>query len=215
MDIITQNDTNTPFLLMKRLVPLAFCILLVLSPAQAAFVYSGLQDIVIPTDFNGIYIDIDNGATSTSDFSGADINPFFGGSGVINNAAFQPVRSGTNYDDAIVRLPSGALISSLSIFSIGIGESGGTNSHMGPGTDQFLPGEEGYLGFKFIKNDSSGPFFGWMRVVFTNAVPGGLIRDWMYDDSGAPIFAGAPEPARGVLTILGLAALLRHRRRGR
>jgi hypothetical protein len=198
---------------MKRLFLFALCPLLFTLPTQAAFVYSGLQNIGIPTDFNGVYIDIDNAATFGSDFAGADINPFFGGSGFYNNADFQPVRTGTNYDDAIVRLPSGALISAASTFSSGVGISGSPNNHMGAGGNQFSPGTEGFLGFKFFKNNASGPFYGWVRLVFTNNTAGGLIKDWVYDDSGAPILAGAPEPSRVIFLMLGILALAQRRRR--
>jgi hypothetical protein len=198
---------------MKRLVLFVLCPLLLAFHAQAAFVYSGLQNIPIPTDFDGVYIDLDNGSTAFADFAGADINPFFGGSGFFNNAAFQPVRTGTNYDDAILRLPSGTLISAASTFSSGAGVSGSPNSHMGTGTNLFFPGTEGFLGFMFNKNDSSGPFYGWIRVVFTNNTAGGLIKDWVYDDSGAPILAGAPEPAKSLFLLMGLAALIQRRKR--
>lgn len=197
---------------MSRLLAICFCFVLTLT-AQGAIVYSGLQDIAIPTGVSDFSIDIDNAATAGSDFPGADINPFFGGSWFMNNASFQPARTGTNFDDAIIRLPSGALISSALNFSTGIGASGSPNNHMGAGSNQFLPGVEGYLVFQFIKNNASGPFFGWVRVVFTNGAPGGLIRDWAYDDSGAPMLAGAPEPGRVLLLVAGLMTLAQRRRR--
>jgi len=57
--------------------------------ARAAnVIYSGVQDIPIPTDFAGVYLDPDTGAT------GWDINPFFGGVGIANSAAFQPCGMG-------------------------------------------------------------------------------------------------------------------------
>lgn len=198
---------------MKRLLLFACATLLFAFPARAAYIYSGLVDIPIPTDFTGVYIDIDNGTTSSSDFAGADINPFFGGSGLFNNASFQPVRAGTNFDDAIVRLTSGTLVSAASTFSTGIGISGNPNNHMGISASQFFPGTEGFFGFHFTKNDTSGPYYGWMRVVFTSGVPGGLIKDWVYDDNGAPIIVGAPEPGRSLLLLLGCVSLIHRRRR--
>lgn len=198
---------------MNRFFLFALSSLLFALPAQAAFVYSGLVNIAIPTDFTGVFIDIDTGSTSFSDFANADINPFFGGSDLINSANFQPVRTSTATDSAIVRLASGTLISSASVFGSGINESGDANEHMGSGSDQFFPGTEGFMGFKFTKNDASGPFYGWIRVVFTNNTAGGLIKDWVYDDSGAPILAGAPEPGRGLLVLIGGVSILRRRRR--
>lgn len=198
---------------MKLFFLYALCPLLLCFPAKAAFVYSGLQDIAIPTDFTGIFIDIDNGATSGTNFGGADINPFFGGSGFINNAAFQPARTSSVMDSAIIQLPAGATISSSLNYASGVNESGFLNSHMGAGISQFTPDVEAFIGFAFIKNDLSGPFFGWMRVVFTNATPGGLIRDWGYDDTGASIAAGAPEPARVLFFLIGLVSIGLRRRR--
>ena len=198
---------------MKHFLLYALCLLLLSLHAKAAVVYSGLQDIAIPTDFNGIFIDIDNGAASGVDFVGADINPFFGGSGFINNAAFQPARTSSVMDSAIIQLPAGAIISSSLNYATGSNESGFLNSHMGAGVSQFTPDVEAFIGFMFTKNDFSGPFFGWMRVVFTNATPGGQIRDWAYDDTGASIAAGAPEPARVLFFLIGLVSIGLRRRR--
>jgi len=198
---------------MKRLFLFAAATLLLALPARAAYVYSGLVNIAIPTGFTDLHIDIDTGATAMTYFAGADINPFFGGAGLINYADFQPARTSTATDSAIIRLPSGALISDALNFATGINESGSANNHMGAAPNQFFPGTESFLGFKFTKNDSSGPYFGWIRLVFTNDTLGGIIKDWVYDDSGAPIIAGVPEPGRAALMLLGLMALAQRRRR--
>jgi len=62
---------------------------------NGAVVYSGIQNIPIPTTFDGIYINLDNSATSGSTILGWDINPFFGGTGMANSTTFQPARTGT------------------------------------------------------------------------------------------------------------------------
>jgi len=181
--------------------------------APAAVIYSGLQNIAIPTDFDGVYLDIDTGAFSTSLITGWDINPFLGGFAIGNSADFQPARLGLNNDDPIVRLQYGALVDSSLFYSTGEGGSGDPVSHLGFASNQFEPGVEGYLGFKFSTNapTAAGPYYGWMRVVLTNNTPGGLIKDWAYDDTGAPIYA--PEPGRAVLLLLGLFGLVIRRRR--
>ena len=202
---------------MKRLLlALALLSFGILPAANAAVVYSGLQNIAIPTTFDGVYINIDNAATSTSTITGWDINPFFGGAGIANSAAFQPARTGTANDDPVVNLAGGSLISSALNFSSGFGGSGDPVSYLGNGPGQFAVGQEGYLGFRFTTDSSAGPYYGWMRVLFTADSPGGLIEDWSYDDTGAAIsvpLAAVPEPSRALLLMLGcLTACFRRRR---
>ena len=161
-----------------------------LTSAPAATIYSNLQDIGVPTGFTGVYLDVDTGATSTTDFTGWDINAFFGGVGVANSIAFQPVRTAAGNLDALLNLAQGTLVSGSLTYSSGFGGSGDDNPHVGDTSTQFQVGQEGYMGFKFMKNDGSGPFYGWMRVVFTNNTGGSLIRDWGYDDAGGSINIG-------------------------
>ncbi|WP_397385884.1 PEP-CTERM sorting domain-containing protein [Prosthecobacter sp.] len=196
----------------RTLLATALLLFAVCLPARAAVIYSGLQNIAIPTDFDGVYIDIDTGAFSTSTFTGWDINPFFGGSAIGNSAAFQPARLGLNNDDPIVNLSYGTLVDASLFYSTGEGGSGDPVSHLGFDSNQFQPGVEGYLGFMFTTNDSAGPYYGWMRVLLNNNVPGGLIKDWAYDNTGAPI--PTPEPGRAALLLLGIVGLVTRRQRG-
>lgn len=185
--------------------------------AQAAVIYSGLQNIAIPTTFDGVYINLDTAATGTSAITGWDINPFFGGAGLANSPSFQPARTSTANDAPVVRLDAGDLINGSLSFSSGYGGSGDPVSYFGTGADQFVVGQEGYLGFSFTTDASSGPYYGWMRVIFTNDSPGGVIEDWAYDDSGAAItipITAAPEPSRALFLLLGSFAIcVRCRRR--
>jgi hypothetical protein len=202
---------------MKRLLlALALLSFGILPAANAAIIYSGLQNIAIPTTFDGVYINIDNAATSTSTITGWDINPFFGGAGIANSAAFQPARTGTANDDPVVNLAGGSLISSALNFSSGFGGSGDPVSYLGNGSNQFVPGQEGYIGFRFTTDSSAGPYYGWMRVIFTADSSGGLIEDWSYDNTGAAIsvpLAAVPEPSRALLFLVGcLTACFRRRR---
>jgi len=156
-------------------------------PASADTIYSNLQNIAIPTTFAGVYLDLDTGTTSTSSFTGWDINPFYGGVGISNSAAFQPVRTGTGNLDAVLNLAAGSVISGSLTFSTGIGGSGDDNAHIGAAGNQFQVGTSGYLGFKFTTNNSSVPLYGWMGVTLTNDVGGAVIKDWGYDDAGGSI----------------------------
>lgn len=176
--------------------------------ANAAVIYSGVQNIAIPTTFDGVYLDIDTGTTSTSVITGWDINPFFGGFALGNSAAFQPVRTGTGNSDTILNLAYGTLVDSLLNYATG---EAGSSDHIGGGANQFTAGNEGYLGFKFTTNGNSGPFYGWMRMTVTVNTPGGTIHDWAYDNTGAGLLVGSltavPEPSRAMLGLAGLLAL--------
>lgn len=182
---------------------------------QAGVIFSGLQNIAIPTNPEGVYLDVDNAATSTSPFTGWDLNFFFGGFGIANSAAFQPDRTSTANDAPVLRLNAGDLIGPAGLRATG---EAGSDAHIGPASNQFQAGQDGYLGFMFTKNDSSGPFYGWMRLALTVNQPGGVIEEWAYDNTGAPIAAAAPEPGKSMLLCAGMAALtmnyLRRRRDG-
>jgi len=139
-------------------------------PAAGDVIYSNLLDTAIPTNFDGVTISV-NGGT---------INPFFGGVGVANDSALQPLRTGAGGLDTLRNLLFGSTIDSGSIhFSSG---DGGSQDHLG---NTFTAGEEGYIGFKL-----NGTNYGWMRVVFTNNTGGALVKDWAYDNSGASIVVG-------------------------
>ena len=168
-------------------------------PTHATTIYSNLQDITIPTNFAGVYLDIDTGATGTSSFTGWDINPFFGGSAIGNSAAFQPVRIGTSNLDRVLNLTPGTVIAGSLTYASGFGGSGNSgHEHMGVGGDQFQVGSEGYLGFKFTLNGGGGAKYGWMRVTLTNNAAGALIRDWGYDDAGGTSAVGRVQQSAAV-----------------
>jgi hypothetical protein len=76
-------------------------------------------------------------------------------------------------------------------------------------------GNPQYLGVRFKVNDAGDDRYGWVGVDFTNADDlTGVVTGYAYDDTGAPIEAGAvPEPASGLaLLALGAAGLLRRKR---
>lgn len=202
---------------MTRSLLIFSCVLLSTArSANAAVIYSGIQDIPITVTFEGVYLDVDTGATSASEFSGWDINPFFGGQGIANNMFFQPIRIGTNFLDPYRNLPGGSLIDAATS-SYSLGQGGTDTSHLGAGPDQFHEGIDGYLGFQFTTNSSDGPYYGWIRLNLTLGTGTGFIRDWAYDDTGSGVFAGSlisvPEPGRVALLLLGAFAALMSRRR--
>ena len=177
---------------------LTFGTLGLVMPASADVIYSNLQNIAIPATFDGLYLNVETGAWSTSmaaPVAGWDINPFYGGRAFANSPDFQPVRSGTTSSSAILNLAAGATVGSGSVFSTFVqGATGETPGAPGYGGSQMLTGSggnftastEGYLGFRL-----NGTNYGSMRVVLTNNTSGAYIKDWAYDTSGASVVVGA------------------------
>lgn len=169
--------------------------------ARATVIYRGLQNIPIPTDFSGVYLNIENGANSAEEFAGWDINPFFGGVGVGNSASFQPARTGSGNEAPLLTLGVGAPVGENLIVSSG---QGGSSTHLGSGPTQFGIGQEAYLGFRFFTDGNTGPFHGWMRVIFTANTSGGVLKDWAYETTGLATEAGNVQqnaPVAGVSTV--------------
>jgi autotransporter-associated beta strand protein len=166
-------------------------------PGAADVIYSNLQDISIPANFDGVFLNVETGAwnnDTNAPVSGWDLNPFFGGTVLWNAPDFQPVRSGTSETSAVLNLATGTTVNGSSVISTFVQGAGGANpggagygaseTHMGAGAGQFVSGSEGYIGFKL-----NGSNYGYMRVVF-DSTGAGTIKDWAYDNSGADIYVG-------------------------
>ena len=147
---------------------------LMLQPACAATIYSGLLNTTIPNDFDGVTINI----------AGGTANFFFGGVGVANNSLLQPFRDGTANTDTLLNFSVGTVLGTSTTFlSTG---TGGSQDHVGTGLgNTFAPGTEGYIGFKL-----NGANYGWMRVLLTDNTGGAKILEWAYDDSAANVSVG-------------------------
>ena len=168
--------------------------LLLLRPdaALSEIVFSGDRNIAIPTNFDGVYINIGNGQFGSSPVSGWDLNPFFGGLFIANSPNFQPARIGDYCEDAIIRLAPTSVIGGNLTYSSDWGGSGaeGGQGHLGSGPLQFADGKSGYFGFKLVSEEAD-PLYGWMQVVLTENGANGRIQSWAYENSGGSILAGA------------------------
>jgi autotransporter-associated beta strand protein len=177
----------------KRHVVLLVLSLLLLRPdaALSEIVFSGDRNIAIPTNFDGVYINIGNGQSGSSPVSGWDLNPFFGGLFIANSPNFQPVRIGDDCEDAIIRLAPTSVIGGNLTYSSDWGGSGaeGGQGHLGSGPLQFADGKSGYFGFKLVSEEAD-PLYGWMQVVLTENGANGRIQSWAYETSGGSILVG-------------------------
>ena len=196
--------------------PVVFSLACVTS-TNAAIIYSSLQNIAIPTNLAGVYLNLDSKISSSSPVTGWDINPFYGGAGIAYEATFLPILIGNAQDSPIMRLHAGDIIgatlgSGLN-YATTFGVSGDPVSHLGLASDHFQSAQEGYIGFKYKTDTNTGPYFAWMRVGLTDSSAIGQIIDWAYEDSGSEIIAGAPEPSRLTLIFMGVFAFLMRRKR--
>jgi hypothetical protein len=177
--------------------------------AGAAVIYSGPMNVVIPTNFDGVFIDLDGMTSGSSAFAGWDINPFFGGSVIATSIDFHPVADSAFSTATILSLAAGTEVDSSLTYAA---SPGGSSTHIGPSLTQFAEAVESYIGFRFTPNESAVSNYGWIRIVVTANNPGGVVKDWAYDDSGASIETGAiPEPS--AMLLAGLGSLLAFRRR--
>lgn len=200
-------------------------ILLTVFPAtaptvRAAVVYSGVQNIAIPQDFSGVYLNVVSGSTAFSlpgTWNTAPwLNPFFGGVGIANSPLLMPVITGS---DQIVNLPVLTTIGSGSNFALG---ESGSATHTGFAANQFQVGTPGFIGYRWQIPGGGTDYYGWLRIN-VNTGGAGTIIDWAYDNAaGTSIDAGigpaipVPEPAQAsqlMLLACSSAGLLARRRR--
>lgn len=158
----------------------------------AEIVFSGDKNIAIPSNFDGVHINIVNGLAGSSNLADWDINPFFGGLFIANSPRFQPVRVGEGQEDAIIRLAGATLVGGALTYSSDWGGSGaeGGGGHLGLATLQFAKGQSGYLGFKIVSENAASSY-GWMRVTLSENGSNGVIHSWAYENGGGSIFTGA------------------------
>ena len=222
-----QLDTqlNRHFLACSAFVGTA--VLMTASKVEAAVVYSGLENISVPTTngAGGIYIDLTkpgsffiptkSGGGATEGLStllpGWDVNFYQSGAG--NLKWYYPKVNGVQLTHAVFNgayhvapLGAGVMVdgsSSLGTYQTMVPEFTGTTA---------------YMGVDFL-NAQNNKLYGWIRITggATAGFPATIV-DWAYDDSGAGILTGAgivPEPSSLALGCLaaGAAGLMAWRRR--
>ena len=129
-------------------------------PATADVIYSNLQDLAIPSTFDGIYLDVETGTNDTTGAIDWDLNFVYGGTDLYNSPNLQPVRQTDSDIGTLSNLSAGTTVNSSSTFDTN-GSYGASEDHMG---STFTAGTEGYIGFQLSTGN-----YGWMRVVLTSA----------------------------------------------
>ena len=189
------------------------------APANAEIVYSGLQNIDVPTTniFGGIYLDLSKPGFSfipTTSGSGPaeglntvlpgwDVN-FYKGTTSLRWWYNSGVTAVYNAAHHVAPLGAGVMVDASS--------SLGTYQTMTP---EFA-GTTAFMGIEF-PDASNHEVFGWIRITggATTGIPGTIV-DWAYDNTGAGILTGeVPEPSSLALGCLaaGAAGLAAWRRR--
>jgi hypothetical protein len=205
---------------MKTKIILSSLVMGLVSFSQAAIVLVENANISIPTSYSGVYLDIETGSNAAAPFGGADINFFFGGEGISNDADTTVGTPSLQFERAAATMLAvglnariGQSVGPSTTFASGFGASGSPNDHLGTSPGQFEDGVRGKLAFSLI---TTGPttVYGYLDVTLTNNTSGGIIHGWAYEDTGANITV-IPEPTSSLMAMLGSMAFLFGRRRAK
>jgi len=169
-------------------------------PAAAAIVHSGVVNVPIPLNFDGVYLNLVTGATgsSGSGTAGWDINPY-GATGLSWFAPSSPASS-----HGLVRGLGSSTTQVDNLFGTGyvIGATGSPAPNYGTGTNQttgptafIFNSQDNIVGLRFFNEATGAINYGWMRLSL-GATFGSdrSIVEWAYEDTGAGIIAGALPP---------------------
>jgi MYXO-CTERM domain-containing protein len=179
--------------------------------ADAGIVWSGIVNINIPSNVDGVYMNVITGQTGTSgtSVSGWDINPYGGmGLAFFSNTGGGYVRGLGSSSTLIDNLAFGTLINASQAFGSGTIETTGA-------TAMNLNSSENLVGFRFVNEAGGTTHYGWMRIQFTGtqfSQPRAIVEYAYESTAGQGIQAGVI-PAPGALALVGVAGLIARRRR--
>lgn len=189
-----------------------------LTPAFGALHYHDFQDLTIPADSAGIYVNPVTGATSTevpTDYATAPwLNLFFSGTAIGSTPFIEPAITAPatgNGDGLILKIDYQQEVGPTLEFAEGFN---GSENHTGSGSGQFQFGVPAAIGFA-LSTAAEGPVsYGWMSITISESGTGILHGSAYEDTPGVPILAGSvPEPGTSALLLLTSGAFLLRRRR--
>jgi hypothetical protein len=195
-------------------------LLLLAASAHSSVIYSGLQDISLPYNAAGIFVNLNDATTSVIEPSGYTNGtaPWmffsFGGSGIGTSPLVRTVVTGSVFAGAeqTANLAYGSTVGPTSRFSVGDAGYNGSETHIGASLNQFQLGTQGYIGYEFTPTVGGPAYFAVARVTLHNDGVSATLHDWSYENTpGAPITV--PEPSRTLLGLAGLLVTLARRRR--
>ena len=181
--------------------------------ADAGIVYSGVVNIPIPDNIDGIYMNMVTGVSNPSAASvpGWDITPYTAAAGQFNlwSADASTWLSTGGVVGGPYKLADGAPIGPAGSF---FRPGGGTNV----GLEMTLNSNQNLLGFKFVNEANAGAtHYGWLRLQFGANAGTRAIVEYAYENvANTAIPAGAvPAPGSLALLALGAAGVAGRRRR--
>ena len=176
--------------------------------ANATVIYSEVINLAVPTTTDGVYMNVQTGAWSstTTTPAGWDVNPY----GTATTAVSLFAATGTGYmrnpgttATAATRLEAGTVVGASAFFY------GNSSATMGSGTGQWAANSSGYFGFKFTAADAA-THYGWMQLsIGANAGTRTIVRYAWEDVANTSLTVPAP----GAVALLGLAGFAKRRRR--
>ena len=184
----------------------------VVGAANAAIVYSGPLNLVVPATTDGMYVNVETGAyASSAPFpAGWDVNPYGSsttsislwlatGGGYMRNPGAGTSTGRTNLAD-------GTAIGAASFFY------GSSTATIGTLVGQWSANSSGCFGFKFLAADGL-THYGWMRLSIGANAATRTIVDYAYESVAGATINSCVVPAPGAIALLGLGGLCGRRRR--
>ena len=158
----------------------------VVSTTNAADVWSGLLNIPIPFNWDGLYVNVQTGAigSSSDTTAGWDVNPY----GTSTTAISLFAATGTGY----MRNPGTTLTNRTNLaFTTAIDAAavfyGSSTATLGGLVGQWTANTTGVFGFKFIAANGM-THYGWMRLRIGETTSTRSIVDWAYNSDPSAIF---------------------------
>jgi len=177
------------------------------SQADADVVYFIGVNINIPSNIDGVYLDVVTGQTGTAGFAGYDVNPY---SATTMNF-FSP--GGTNH--GFVQAAAGGGTASLAYGTQIDATRTFANAAASITNEPWVLNASNLVGFRFTHEGTGQLHYGWMEIAISsalNAQPRTLVS-YAYENTPGVAITAVPEPTALGLLAAGAVGLFARRRR--